>query len=259
MRSRSKFNIDSIKIASPCSARWDDMKGDERARVCADCSLQVFNTAELSRTEIERLIADRTGKRLCLRLHRRPDGTLITKNCPVGFRKTVHRAVRFAGAALSVILGVAAAGFGQDKPSGSQTKEVMTTSSSRGRIVVEGTVMDADGAVIVATRIEVFSPGNKKPLIQTQPNAKGRFRLEFPNAGKYLIKAGEGHFFNGREIELVINSDKNDDIEIVLEPKDDPGILTGPVDSLPFPVEITPTEIGPLPKIPINESFANKP
>jgi hypothetical protein len=221
--------------------------------------MQVFNTAELSKREIEELVTNRSGKRLCLRLHRRPDGTLITKNCPIGFRKTVHRAARFAGAALSVILGVAAAGFGQSKPSEPRTKGVTAPSPSNGRIIVEGTVMDANGAVIIATRIEVFYAGKKEALIQTQPNAKGRFRLELPIAGKYLIKAGEGPLFNGRQIELVINSDENEDIVVVLEPKGDPVILMGPVDSRSFPVEIEPSEVGPLPKIPINESFLNKP
>ena len=33
--------LDNIRIASPCSANWDEMFGDERKRFCGDCKLNV--------------------------------------------------------------------------------------------------------------------------------------------------------------------------------------------------------------------------
>ena len=35
--------LDAIHVASPCSASWDAMSGDERARFCSQCSQFVYD------------------------------------------------------------------------------------------------------------------------------------------------------------------------------------------------------------------------
>jgi hypothetical protein len=77
-----------IRIASPRSADWNRMTGDERIRYCPECKLNVYNFSEMSDAEIERILARRDG-RLCARFYRRSDGTMLTRNCPVGFRAAV--------------------------------------------------------------------------------------------------------------------------------------------------------------------------
>jgi hypothetical protein len=72
--------LDDIEIATPCSADWNAMPGDERVRHCPDCRLNVYNVAAMSRREAGLLIQQREG-RLCLRLFRRSDGTIITADC----------------------------------------------------------------------------------------------------------------------------------------------------------------------------------
>lgn len=75
--------IDRARAASPCSARWELMEGDARARRCQACGKRVFNVSGLSRAEATRLItAHGAGKRL----RRREDGTLIDGDCPLGAR-----------------------------------------------------------------------------------------------------------------------------------------------------------------------------
>jgi hypothetical protein len=97
----------NIKVASPCSARWSDMDGDERARFCAQCQKHVYDLSSLSADEAVALIHRKEGK-LCARFYQRPDGTVLTADCPVG---TVHLWTRFrrlaAAAAALVLLGVA--------------------------------------------------------------------------------------------------------------------------------------------------------
>lgn len=39
-------------IAAPCSESWDDMTGDDRARLCAKCDLHVVNTFMLTDEEV---------------------------------------------------------------------------------------------------------------------------------------------------------------------------------------------------------------
>jgi hypothetical protein len=49
--------LQNIRVASPCSAKWEDMTGDDRARLCAQCDKHVFNVSELTRAEAEALMA----------------------------------------------------------------------------------------------------------------------------------------------------------------------------------------------------------
>lgn len=108
--------LQRIQIASPCSARWEDMKGDDRKRHCERCSLDVHNIAGLSEQEAESLLRsalndDGTSKRrLCAAIFRRSDGTILTADCPVGLaavRAKTRRAVARAAAAIGLTTLVA--------------------------------------------------------------------------------------------------------------------------------------------------------
>ena len=85
MISDIKF-LDSIDVAAPCSAAWDSMTGDDRARFCQDCSKNVYNLSDMTRKEAEALVRENGEGRLCIRFYRRADGTVLTDNCPVGLR-----------------------------------------------------------------------------------------------------------------------------------------------------------------------------
>lgn len=99
--------LDSIRVASPCSASWDDMYGDARTRHCADCRLQVYNIAEMERDEVLRLIREHEG-RLCFRLYRRRDGTVITRDCPTGVRAVRRKAATAVVCAVGLFASIAA-------------------------------------------------------------------------------------------------------------------------------------------------------
>ncbi len=109
-----RVNLDEVSIAAPCPVSWAEMDGDERKRFCSLCSLHVYNISEMKRKEAEDLLSENTDG-VCLRLFRRADGTLITKDCPVGRRLTdaVKRRVRAAAVALVAMLNASAV-FGQD-------------------------------------------------------------------------------------------------------------------------------------------------
>jgi hypothetical protein len=94
--------LDDIKIASPCSADWNEMYGNDRKRFCGDCKLNVYNLSDMTRDEAENLLMISEG-RLCVRFFRRDDGTILTKNCPVGWQATKQRASRIAVAATSML------------------------------------------------------------------------------------------------------------------------------------------------------------
>lgn len=96
--------LNNIKIASPCAANWNEMYGDERTRHCAECKLNVYNLSEMTQSEAENFLVKAEG-RVCLKVYRRTDGTVLTKDCPVGWRKLKKRVSTLASAGFAVFLG----------------------------------------------------------------------------------------------------------------------------------------------------------
>ncbi len=100
--------LERVKVAAPCPADWEKMVGDERMRYCGQCSLHVYNLSGMTRREAEALVTSTEG-RLCVRFYRRPDGTILTRNCPVGLNALKRRAAHAATATLTAVLGFFAA------------------------------------------------------------------------------------------------------------------------------------------------------
>lgn len=100
----SKFTnpLDNIKIASPCSQDWNAMIGVGRKRYCGECKLNVYNLSGMTRTEAESLLMNSEG-RLCVRFYRRADGSILTKDCPVGWQAVKKRISRVATAFVSLV------------------------------------------------------------------------------------------------------------------------------------------------------------
>src|SRR2546423_11096073 len=99
--------LDGIRIATPCHASWDAMDGDERTRHCGACRLNVYNLSEMSRTDAEELVRKTEG-RLCIRMYQRADGTVITRDCPVGLRAMRKRVAVAATCICAIFLTVGA-------------------------------------------------------------------------------------------------------------------------------------------------------
>jgi hypothetical protein len=104
-----RFSLEQISIASPCDMQWDDLTpiGEREAvRRCARCSLNVYDLSAMTAAEIERMVRGADG-RVCARLRRRADGTVLTRDCPIGLRAVRQQAigvvVRAAGAVLVLL------------------------------------------------------------------------------------------------------------------------------------------------------------
>ncbi len=97
--------LDNIKIASPCSADWNAMAGGERKRFCGDCKLNVYNLSGMTKYDAENLLMNSEG-RLCVRYFQRADGTVLTKDCPVGWARVKSRVSAFATAIIALIVTI---------------------------------------------------------------------------------------------------------------------------------------------------------
>jgi hypothetical protein len=78
------------------------MRGDHQVRFCERCQQHVYNLSEMTALQAVQLIEARQS-RLCVQLFRRRDGTLLTADCPAGWRwrffKLLRRRRRLAWAA----------------------------------------------------------------------------------------------------------------------------------------------------------------
>ena len=102
---KKTFGFENITVASPCHESWDNMTGDDRARFCNACERPVYNFSSMTGHEIAELIREAEGKRKCIRFYRREDGTMLTKDCPVGYAKKRRKAVGWFAAAGAALLG----------------------------------------------------------------------------------------------------------------------------------------------------------
>ena len=99
--------LDHVRVSAPCKADWDQMIGSDRMRFCGQCSLNVYNLSSMTRSDAENLIS-RNEARLCVKFYRRHDGSIITKDCPVGLR-AIRRRLSYAARAIgSMVLGLLA-------------------------------------------------------------------------------------------------------------------------------------------------------
>jgi len=81
MRRRS---LPRVVISVPCPADWGAMEpitADGRARFCGRCDKPVYDSKAMGRGELLALIARIEGPAPCVRLHLRPDGTVVTRDC----------------------------------------------------------------------------------------------------------------------------------------------------------------------------------
>jgi hypothetical protein len=85
--------LQKMSIATPCTVPWDDMQGDDRTRFCDQCRKRVFDLSSLTTAEATELMADQNNLP-CVRLFRRPDGRVMTTDCPVALRARIWRRLR---------------------------------------------------------------------------------------------------------------------------------------------------------------------
>ena len=167
------------------------MTGDNRVRFCGECNLNVYNFAELTLTQAEQLLRTSEG-RVCGRLYRRTDGTLITKDCPVGLRAVRRRVAKIATAAFATVISLGSAAFGQkqsDNDKACKQQVAITTklerdSSSRAKLT--GTLLDPMGAVIAGAEIKLINQQTKETE-SLRSNDEGQFSKGALAPGVYEV------------------------------------------------------------------------
>ena len=212
--------LSRIRVASPCPASWETMEGDARVRFCRQCDLHVYNISELTRAEAESLVA-RTEGRLCGRLYRRADGTVLTRDCPTGLRAARRRVGRAAGAAFAAVLSLCGVAFGQNKqtsPDSCDTGRAKVTRKAKtGKgSTLKGVVMDPAGAFVPHVSVTLTDTRTQRKFVAVTSD-EGVFELAALPPGVYQLEASWPGFQTLRMTHLAVGADEAVGLDLTLD------------------------------------------
>lgn len=232
--SRQENRLERARVASPCSVSWESMSGDARARFCEECQLRVYNISELTRRQAEDLIAGTEG-RICARLYRRADGTILTKDCPIGLRALRRRLARVAGAAITAILSLGASVLGQTLTRTSKgdagnsagtttiTRTFLGLNPQEGRATFFGVVTDIQDIPVPNARATIFNTKTKYKR-ETKSDEDGNFKFGLLEPGIYTLRIESPGFQTFVQDRLSLHSNEELRFDVRL---DIGGILMG--------------------------------
>lgn len=207
----------NVRIATPCPTSWASMAGDEKVRHCTLCSLNVYNFAEMTSDEVQSLLL-RTEGRLCARIYRRSDGTVITRDCPTGLRALRRRVSRAAGAVLSALLALTgcASRNGASCEKRSTEVEIESTETAMTSGALAGVVSDPSGnplpGVTVALRDE--TSGRVDTAVT---DMDGRFLIPVPKSSIYTVDVELAGALPARKARLALDTTRVTRVRASLE------------------------------------------
>jgi len=163
------------------------MAGDERVRHCSLCSLNVYNFAEMTAGEVRELLM-RTEGRVCARLYRRADGTVLTRDCPTGIRALRRRASRAAAALVTALLTLPGLAFGGTscKTRGAKVKLTVERVAAGQGAMFTGVVRYDHAALPGVTVMVRHEATNRLDMAVTDVN--GAFTIAVLQYGVYRVE-----------------------------------------------------------------------
>jgi len=230
------LDVNNLRVATPCPKAWEDMVGDKRVRFCDHCHLNVYNLSELTQKETQRLISSSEG-RLCGRLYRRADGTVLTKDCPVGLQALRKRISRKTAAIFATLLGLCSAVFGQstspkDQKSSCtpQVRITRTKSTLDSQVnILSGTVLDPNGAVVSAAKIVITNIVTGE-IRSTTGGEDGKFSFSSLAEGHYSLSVEATYFKPLRIKDILVERSVVQNMDVTLELSGDV-VVVGALDS----------------------------
>jgi hypothetical protein len=168
------------------------MAGDERVRHCTLCALNVYNVAEMTAGEVRELLGRSEG-RVCARLYRRADGTVLTRDCPTGIRAVRQQASRAAAAVVAALLSLPSLAFGgmSCKPRLTTRESKVTLSVERaaaGQVAVLTGIVRQDRTALPGVTVIVRDEATNRD-VATVTDVNGSFTIAALNDGIYRVEA----------------------------------------------------------------------
>ncbi len=187
----SKSILDRVSIGSSCQTDWEAMNGDQSQRYCDQCEKSVYNFSQLTRSQAEALIA-RTNGKLCARIERRPDGSILTADKSYSLPRLNQKFLRIASATMSAALSLAPVvsakpiknlpvlNFSQEQKN--QTDAKVTEKLAR----IWGNVYDPAQAVVPNVKITLINESTKNER-KTSSSEEGTYEFALLKPGTYQL------------------------------------------------------------------------
>ncbi|HJU55956.1 MAG TPA: ankyrin repeat domain-containing protein [Pyrinomonadaceae bacterium] len=218
--------LDRIRVATPCSADWNEMMGNDQVRFCQHCSKHVHDLSKFTRKEAMKLVAASEGK-LCVRYQKRPDGTLHTAERAAPLTQIKRRLSRIAAGAFTASLTLASNAAAQSaRPTGGNQPVVVQPASAvtLGRVLVHvgqtaslsGTVFDPERAGIVAARVSLVNEATR--LAETvSSDYTGAYQFQALEAGVYTLRVEAIGFPAFEQKGLVVRDGARERVDVTLQ------------------------------------------
>jgi hypothetical protein len=213
-------SLDRLYVSSPCDADWESMPGNEQVRFCNQCDLNVYNISALTRKQAEKLIVETEGH-LCAKLYRRMDGTVITRDCPIGIRAIRRRVSRVANAALGAILGIfvnQTSVWAEDghKNCKHYTVRIIRSHTTQTTALILGTVSTELKERIPGAKVTIISEETRREYT-SKTDAEGKYRFSSLQAGLYSIVVESPGFASFRKKGLRVTEDEAIQLDITMQ------------------------------------------
>jgi Carboxypeptidase regulatory-like domain len=221
--SRDRIDLDRIAVASPCPMSWNDMVGDDRVRFCNQCNLNVYNISAMTKLEAESFITNVEG-RICAKLYRRADGTILTRDCPIGLRAVRKKISRAAAAAFSALISLfgGSALFAQ-QPKNETRVDIQRTLRRYGQAAIE--------------QVKLINERTKQE-VTTKANDNGRFRFSDLEMGIYTIQIYREGFVKLEQLGVEVSDEQALKLDVTLKIGEVLGLLVADPPS-PIPINDT--------------------
>jgi hypothetical protein len=163
--------LPNIRMANPCPADWNAMRGDDRVRACATCDKNVYNLSAMTRADAEALIVSKHGD-LCAQYWQRADGTIILSDCTV--QLTRRRRTLAAFAAVTALAGAALAVHASEVPARPEPRPPVPVHVQLRRVDRVPSIVQPGSKVV-----PIETPPRRQP-ISSQPPRQVEQELEPP-------------------------------------------------------------------------------
>jgi len=209
--SAKKRKLDQLQVVSPCSTGWDRMSGDEKKRFCSECNKFVYDFSQMTRRQVEAIVSIHRG-RMCARITRRPDGSLLTLETPRAHPIVARHASPVVNATLAAILGLSAPANALNVDVSAARFIARADADGKGakipygggEAVVGGMVVDPQGAFIPNAMVKLISDAGAE--LETKTSGEGEFRFAQVPYGAYIMLVEAEGFYTHVNSNVIVDT-----------------------------------------------------
>lgn len=226
--SKRQDELAHLQVTSPCSSSWERMSGDEQQRYCDECQRFVYDFSKMPRRQIEAMMAASQG-RICARLTRKEDGSLLTLELPPVTAPASRRRLPVASAVMTAILSMNAAGLAQpltpppqlpsiyaEQEAGQDSKKADAKArSGEAMATLLGNVLDPLGAVLPMATVTLINESTKEERAVIGSVQGYRFTSLPP--GSYVLKVAALGFAAVEQTGIKVQAGQEQRVDVTMQ------------------------------------------